>query len=603
MFPQTLRLVAEKRSAPPRWAFMERFLIDVMNEAGVRFVERYTRPDGTLIWRDEWPGMDGSDDAYESFGTFPLFYALGGSEEIHRLARKEWNALTWQFTQYGQIYEEFDGYYDWMHHGESSLYIYYFGLADPYVYQDRVRALRFAALYVGSDAPNWDPQHRMIRSPINGSRGPRFHMTAEDWVTHRPVLAHYLCPYEDLPGLDPDDPMAIADWNDDATFEQILRLMNERMVPGDVPLNLQATSLVTNAYLYSGDPTFKQWVLEYLEAWEERTRRNGGILPDNVGPNDIIGERMNGKWWGGYYGWRWPHGAFNLLEATLIAGSNALLLTGDDRHLNLFRSQLDLLWSLGERRDGIFQVPHRRGDKGWFSYRAPDPRYALHLYFLSSSDADRKRLERFEGRETWDVRSRFGKGAQYSPETWFVFVESQNLALPERILEATYDEICRRLERMRTDNGNPQEWDVHHWQDINPVVCEPLVQLTMGSPGVIYHGGLLHARVRYFDPVRRRPGLPSDVAALVSKVEADSVTVTLVNTNPLDAREVLIQAGTFGEHEFTRVQTLEDDKTQDVSSRFVEVCLLPSAQTHLKLGMRRYVHTPTYHFPWHVEAL
>lgn len=595
MFP---RLVAGEQRVPPRWALMERFLIDVMNEAGVRFVERYTRPDGTLLWRDEWPGMDGSDDAYESFGTFPLFYALGGSEEIHRLSRKEWNALTWQFTQYGQIHDEFDGYYDWMHHGESSLYLYYFGLADPSVYQDRVRALRFAALYAGPDAPNWDPQRRMMRSPINGSRGPRFHMTAEDWVTHRPVLAHYLCPYEDLPGLDPNDPLAVADWNDDATFEQILRLMNERMVPGDVPLNLQATSLVTNAYLYTGDPAFKQWVLDYLEAWEERTRRNGGILPDNVGPNDIVGERMNGKWWGGYYGWRWPHGALNLLEAALIAGSNALLLTGDDRHLNLLRSQLDLLWSLGERRDGVFQVPHRRGDRGWFSYRPPDPRYYIHLYFLSQSSADRERLERLEGRETWALQSRFGKGAQYSPETWFAFVEGQNSALSERLLDATYHEICRRLERMRTDDGDPKTWDVHHWQEINPVVCEPLVQLTMGSPGVIYHGGLLHARVRYFDPIRRRPGLPPDVAALVSKVEADSVTLTLVNTNPLDAREVLIQAGTFGEHEFTTAQMLEDDKTHEIGGKLVQVCLLPSAQGLLRLGMRRYVHTPTYRFPW-----
>ena len=95
--------------APPRWALMERALFDLMHEAGVQFVQRYTRPDGTLIWRDEWPDMDGSDDGYESFFNFPLFYALGGHEEIHALARKEWDAVTRQFTEYGQIYKEFDG--------------------------------------------------------------------------------------------------------------------------------------------------------------------------------------------------------------------------------------------------------------------------------------------------------------------------------------------------------------------------------------------------------------------------------------------------------------------------------------------------------------
>ena len=44
-------------------------------------------------------------------------------------------------------------------------------------------------------------------------------------------------------------------------------------------------------------------------------------------------------------------------------------------------------------------------------------------------------------------------------------------------------------------------------------------------------GAPLHARLRYFDPVRRRAGLPEDVAALVDKLEADRTGVTLVNLN------------------------------------------------------------------------
>ncbi len=90
--------------APPRWALMERHLFDLMHEAAVQFVRRYTRLDGTLVWRDEWPGMDGSDDGYESFFNFALYYALGGHEEIHAIARKEWDAVTRQFTRYGQVY-------------------------------------------------------------------------------------------------------------------------------------------------------------------------------------------------------------------------------------------------------------------------------------------------------------------------------------------------------------------------------------------------------------------------------------------------------------------------------------------------------------------
>ena len=387
---------SEHTTPPPEWAMQQRHLIRCMDEAAVQFVRRYTREDGTLIWRDTWPGMDGSDDGYESFQNFPLFYALGGSEEVHRLSRVEWDAVTRQFTAYGQIYREFDAYYDWMHHGESSIYFYYFGLADPTIARDRERALRFAAMYTGEDpeAPNYDPRLKLIRSPITGSRGPRFENSAEDWVTHRPILADYPPPFEDIPGC----PGPKADWNDDRIFAEILQRMNARMMRGDVPLNLTATSLITNASLYTGEDRYRQWVLDYLAAWQERTRANGGIVPDNVGPSGKIGELMDGKWWGGYYGWRWPHGYTHLLEPILIAASNAYLLTGNESWLDFPRSQMDRLWELGreeelpsgERR---WVVPHRHGESGWYDYRPMNPVYPITLWALSMSAADRERVE------------------------------------------------------------------------------------------------------------------------------------------------------------------------------------------------------------------
>ena len=176
-------LKAEKRRTPPDWAVKQRHLIDQMNRGAIKFVEHYTRPDGTLIWRDTWPGMDGSDDGYESFLSFPLLYLLGGSDELHSLARRLWNSVTSQFTEYGQVEQEYDGYYDWMHHGESSTYFYYLAMCDPSHTLDRSRALRFAGFYNGDDpnVPNWDSALSMIRSPINGSRGPIFEMSEEDW--------------------------------------------------------------------------------------------------------------------------------------------------------------------------------------------------------------------------------------------------------------------------------------------------------------------------------------------------------------------------------------------------------------------------------------
>ena len=59
-------------------------------------------------------------------------------------------------------------------------------------------------------------------------------------------------------------------------------LVDERMGRDDVACNLAATSMVTNAYICSGDEKYKAWVVEYTQAWIERTRQNNGILPANL---------------------------------------------------------------------------------------------------------------------------------------------------------------------------------------------------------------------------------------------------------------------------------------------------------------------------------
>ena len=144
----------------------------------------------------------------------------------------------------------------------------------------------------------------------------------------------------------------------------------------------------------------------------------------------------------------------------------------------------------------------------------------------------------------------------------------------------------------------PDWQDVHHWQEINPVIPEGLMQMAMGTPTAVYHGGMVHAAVRYFDPEARRPGLPPHVAALVDEVETDHIRVHLVNTDILQEREVLLQAGGCAEHEFTELR-IEDADTPPaaVNARHVRVRLGPAAQTRLRIGLKRLAHTPTYARP------
>ena len=586
---------------PPEWAIWERHLLDQLYPAAKSLVEKYTRSDGTLIWREIWPGMDGSDDGYESFYNFPLLYALGGHADLSPLSEKLWDGVTRQFTEYGQIHNEFDGYYDWMHHGESYTYFYFFGLSNPTLRKHQDRAFRFAGLYLGEDseANNYDPKLKLIRSPINGSRGPRFQNSVEDWVTHRPILANYPLPFDDIPNI-----RSSGDWNDDARFPNILNAINKRMMSSDVPLNLTSTSLIANAYMYNGDEKYRRWVMDYVQGWIERTRKNNGILPDNVGPSGKVGEHMDGKWWGGYYGWKWPHGLFNQLESTLIGASNAYLVSGDAGSLELPRSVIDLVAKHAKIENGIAKVPHRHGQQGWYDFRPISSKYLAQLWFLSRADEDWQRLTKLVDVEKWkQLRYSKGKGDSEHVGPWLMYVRGENDEYPIQILKAGYRETLSRLQRIRDDSTTPAEQDVHHWQKLNPVVLEGLVQLMLGSPNHIYHGGLLHASVRYFDPAEKRAGIPPDVAALVERLTPNGIRLKLVNLHPTEERRVVLQAGMFAEHEFTRVRQVVHYPYQfdKIDARRFEVTLVPGAVGRLEIDMKRFAHRPTYSFPWQSE--
>ncbi len=621
----------DSRWTPPRWALMERHLIQILNEAALEFVQRYVREDGTLIWRDHWPGMDGSDDPYEGFMNLALLYTLGGSEEVYEKARQIWEGITWQWTEYGQIHREFDGYYDWMHHGEGYLYFYFLGLTKLFP-KDRQRAIRFANFYTGQDdqAPNYDPTHKLIRSPLTGSRGPRFEVTAEDWCTHRGVLDDYLAPYEDIPGV--DFATLRCPWSNDEVYTHILRLMNERMTRGDVPLNLNATGIVTHAYMYTANPSYRSWVIEYLQAWAERAERNGGLIPDNVGLSGQIGEYNDGKWWGGYYGWRWPHGFMTIIEPLTNAAMNAMLLTGDPSMLQLARQQLDHNWALGKEVDGVWKVPYKHIDSGWTDYRLPITKYPIYLWTVSMAEEDLARIDRIPRDHDWNtiiVPKVSGRDSETGRDTkhyigntlpWFQYIRGENPDYPERILDANEQLIAQQLVKMRSPAGDPDTWDklennlavqiplnvdgysIHAWQEFCPVYFEGLAQLTLGGPMHISHGGLQHGRVRYYDGQHKRPGLPDAVAALVSHLSEDAVTIEVGNLHHRESRELIIQAGTFGEHQFERVvvydQAGQAVGEQQVENRWFAITLAPQSGAKLVLGMRRYVNTPSYETPW-----
>jgi hypothetical protein len=106
----------------------------------------------------------------------------------------------------------------------------------------------------------------------------------------------------------------------------------------------------------------------------------------------------------------------------------------------------------------------------------------------------------------------------------------------------------------------------------------------------------VNSRLRYFDPERRRAGVPEDVGALVSELSDLRTAVTLVNLNPTQRRLVIVQGGAYGEHELVTVTT--GGKTTRIDGPLLTVQLSPGSGATLTLDMKRYVNTPTVKHPW-----
>jgi len=149
---------------------------------------------------------------------------------------------------------------------------------------------------------------------------------------------------------------------------------------------------------------------------------------------------------------------------------------------------------------------------------------------------------------------------------------------------------------MRQDTTTPDTRLADDPLRFNPASVRSLVRLMLGGLPPGNSGNVVHCRVRYFDPRRRRAGLPEDVAALVEQLTADQTVLTLVNVNQIEPREVVVQAGGFAEHRWTGVTC--EGRTLPADTPTLTVRLDPGAGARLTLGTKRYVNPPTLAHPW-----
>lgn len=570
-----------KPMPPPEWALLERALLRANAAACEEFFAHYFDERGYLSCIERWGGDDGPDDAIESCNDWPHLHALGGNDRILMLYKKAWEGHLRQFTaaktkevplaRDGMYYKEFPVMFDWQHNAEGLSVFNLQGLSDPNDPMFRHRVRRFAGFYMNEDpgAKNYDPRHKIIRSLFNGSRGPLLRKaTALDWA---------------------GDPIEVADrfklaHGERGYDEMLAHFKDYTDIVGDHPLNLLATTLPLNAYMLSGEPKYKKWLLEYVDAWVDRMKANGGVIPSNIGLDGSIGGSCDGKWYGGTYGWGFSvvvpqTGAVdhrNRVPRAFIGFMNAFLLTADDRYLDAWRKQADVINAKAKEVNGRSMTPRMYGEDGWYAY-APGPyrENALELYYLSMKADDRRRL---------------------GDNGWLSYLEGKDPGYPVQALRSDLGLVRKNVEGMRADLTTPDTRLADDPMAYNPASVTSLINLMEGGLHITRMASVLHCRLRYFDPVRRRAGVPEDVAALVEAMTAEEVTVNFVNTNQVEAKEFLVQAGAYAEHQFINVS--DGDRTSSVNASTFAIRLAPGCGTRLKIGTRRFANPPTMSFPW-----
>ena len=485
----------------PRWADLERRYLALAGTAPEMLAD-YLTPEGEIIWPECVPDFQayaygGVDNAFEGFASFPLLYLLGGDDSILAYSHRQYDALTAQFSKIRKknlgiprdVAERLgrdtllaDEYYpdgDWMHNGEGLMFLYHLVLADPGNKKNRDRVLRFTEYLIGENPAgfesNYDPVHQVFKTSYFGSNGPAWERYKAP-IYHSHWMDNYGLAFYDVPGV-----VTFYDLADPENAERYGKIYGERLSRCDTVTNILSTSLAMNAYMYTGEARYRDFVLSYIDAWRKRYAENGGeIMPDNAGPTGKVGETLGGRFYGGHYGWTHPHGYYFIEDALIVGGQNERLITGT-RGTHIWAKELInyLVDRYGIEHNGRLLFPHKHADEGsvleyvgredtpmtrpdrvtdhpglvryrqtdgWYEYGAAIAAHLGHIYAASLDPADADFTKKLTPAGHWNSVDMSAVSAKYKGGQHAAFVNYLTGGYPE-YPEDVMEHSIRQFER------------------------------------------------------------------------------------------------------------------------------------------------------------
>lgn len=509
------RIVEHARAGQvPAWALAQRQLFELMDRSEQFILDHYLTPDGEIFWPDVegFGGYGGVDNIFEGFHRWPLFYVLGGHDRWGDLAQRQYETLVRQFSSKKRrggggppgrdtmLVEEYLPGFDWMHAGEAALFFYYLNLARPDEPANIERSVRFAGYLLDEGTaerePAYDHEHRVFRTIAMGSNGPAFERFGGS-VGYGTWMDHYGLAFYDVPGVD-----TLLDLKDPEKAARYGEVYARRLRNSDTVTNLLATSMALNAYLHTGENLYRDWILDYVGAWRERYAATGGPMPDNAGPHGVVGETIDGKWYGGHYGWTFPHGFQFIGDALVVGGQNERLLNGETGRLDWTREQIEILLEHGfETDEGRLLVPQKYADPdsaieyggaealtrpdritdeegfnrkqqrdGWYEFRPLNPAHMAYVYADTRAAGDMEVIRRSRGSADTTALELTGSvhGKDYSgqQQAWLHFLDGAFRDYPEQALQYSIDRVYAQLCRLQSEQeGVDTSWGYRPYGD------------------------------------------------------------------------------------------------------------------------------------------
>ena len=159
-----------------------------------------------------------------------------------------------------------------------------------------------------------------------------------------------------------------------------------------------------------------------MDAWLERMKQNDGIIPSFVDLDGTIGG-PDGRWWKNAYGWGFSpvnpvtgrREDRNRIPRALVGFNNALLVTGDQKYVDAWRTHDRRGQRARARRStAARQYPTMYGADGWYGWRdAPWNVGALEVWYWSQNAPERS-----------------GATRRAATTGWVDFLDGQNPAYP-----------------------------------------------------------------------------------------------------------------------------------------------------------------------------